>query len=257
MDSANLWFTSEVDDAVIDVRVGGRWGQRTAVDLTHGLRKCLAECPRAIVVDLQHLVDPAGSAAPVLLAAQHAATRTDPPVQVMLCAATDGLARVLDATGLTRSIPTYPTVAAARAAVDAGEFVRPAHRRAELMAVDASISRARNLTGQLCADWNLAHVCDSARLIASEFATNAVRHAGTPFTFVVSRRGRLLHLAARDHDPRLPPVPEGSAPVFDPLAEYGRGLLLVAAHATAWGAMRCRVGKVMWATLSSTTADLP
>jgi anti-anti-sigma regulatory factor len=253
MDSANVGYTSEVDDAVIDVRVSGRWGNRTAVDLAHGLRKCLAECPRAIVVDLQDLVDPAGSAAPVLLAAQHAAARTDPPVHLMLCAATDGLARVLKARGLTRSLPTYPTSAAAHAAVAAG-CVRPAHRRAELLAVDASIAEARNLAGQLCADWNLLHLCDSARLIASEFATNAVRHAGTPFTFVVSRRGRLLHLAARDQDPRLPPVHEGSTPVFDPLAEHGRGLLLVAVHATAWGAMRCRAGKVVWATLSSTAA---
>jgi anti-sigma regulatory factor (Ser/Thr protein kinase) len=98
------------------------------------------------------------------------------------------------------------------AAVAAGAFMRPAH--------------------------------DSARLIASEFATNAVRHAGTPFTFVVPRRGRLLHLAVRDQDPRLPPVHEGSTPVFDPLAEHGRGLLLVAAHATAWG--RCGAGSGRW-----------
>ena len=68
-------------------------------------------------------------------------------------------------------------------------------------------------------------------MVASELATNAVQHAGTPFSVTVD-------WACEEVTLRVPTAPTASrSPVSRaPLELRGRGLLLVDALSVAWGA---------------------
>lgn len=72
---------------------------------------------------------------------------------------------------------------------------------------------------------------DNAALVAGELTTNAILHAGSPFTVAVSSPDGVLRISVHDVNPMLP-VPRRK----EPLAESGRGLGLVAALAEGWGA---------------------
>ena len=97
-------------------------------------------------------------------------------------------------------------------------------------------------------DGHLAHLEPTCReavvLVASELATNVVRHARTPYEvhLVVDHR---VSIRVTDAGPGLPrvrhPTPEQSS---------GRGLLLVATIATAWGVDHADGRKVVWADVA-------
>jgi anti-sigma regulatory factor (Ser/Thr protein kinase) len=106
------------------------------------------------------------------------------------------------------------------------------------------------VTGRL-EDRGLPALVDSARLVVSELATNAVRHARTPFSVTLQRAGGTVVLRVQDGSD-LGPVP--GAPEL--LSLGGRGLLMVAASSAAWGVTPVPGGgKSVWATLVS--ADGP
>ncbi|MGW2256793.1 ATP-binding protein [Streptomyces sp. NPDC001780] len=112
------------------------------------------------------------------------------------------------------------------------------------------VSLARLELRKALAEWGLSALEDSAVLVLSELLTNAARHARVS-------PGRRI-------ETRYLPVPDGlRIEVHDASAERpvrrapdedacdGRGLMLVAALADAWGADdRDGPGKVVWATLS-------
>ncbi|MFC8172082.1 ATP-binding protein [Streptomyces sp. NPDC013012] len=119
---------------------------------------------------------------------------------------------------------------------------------------------ARLLTVQLTA-WGWPPACataEAAALIVAELAANAVTHGR------VSGRGFRLALTMTDADtdaaagtlrievtdPRGERVLPHCPPIATPLAESGRGLLLVDALATRWGtAPYPPSGKTVWACL--------
>jgi hypothetical protein len=84
-------------------------------------------------------------------------------------------------------------------------------------------------------------VCDAALLLTSELATNAVLHARTEFDVTVARLADVVRIAVTDGNTRLP------QPCMAPAdATTGRGLALVDAMASAWGADRHGRGKTVW-----------
>jgi anti-sigma regulatory factor (Ser/Thr protein kinase) len=83
-----------------------------------------------------------------------------------------------------------------------------------------------------------------ARLVVSELATNAVIHAGTPFSVAVCCNGSALRIEVQDRS--------GAAPIMrssTPTARSGRGLLLVDAVTRDWGVEPGPDGKTVWAEL--------
>jgi anti-sigma regulatory factor (Ser/Thr protein kinase) len=87
------------------------------------------------------------------------------------------------------------------------------------------------------------HLAD-ARLVVSEMASNAVLHAGTPFSVSVRYTGSAVRISVRDWSPTRPVVRSGG-----PASLSGRGLRLVAAIAEAWGVDAGADGKTVWAEL--------
>jgi anti-sigma regulatory factor (Ser/Thr protein kinase) len=103
-----------------------------------------------------------------------------------------------------------------------------------------SIARVRRfvagaLEGCDCPDPTI----DSALLLVSEVATNAVVHAATPFTVRVSHSDHAVTIEVADQSPLKPEARE-------PDLDGGRGLQIVAAIASDWGAYNDGAGKVVF-----------
>ncbi|MER5488720.1 ATP-binding protein [Streptomyces sp. NPDC002812] len=89
-------------------------------------------------------------------------------------------------------------------------------------------------------------IVDTAALLATELLSNALTHAdvgGEPFQVRLDLywNGCGLTIVVTDPDPRLP-----VAMSADDDAEHGRGLELLEALATRWGACPAGAGKTVW-----------
>jgi anti-sigma regulatory factor (Ser/Thr protein kinase) len=116
-------------------------------------------------------------------------------------------------------------------------------RTSLVVSAESSASRtAREAVHELCAHAAVpADTSEVAELLVSELVTNAQEHAGGPAVVDVEVDDRSLRVAVADEDPTLP------APrAMQPDAERGRGLMLVAALASSWGATPAARGKSVW-----------
>ncbi|MFE9683730.1 ATP-binding protein [Streptomyces sp. NPDC002701] len=120
--------------------------------------------------------------------------------------------------------------------------------RFELAAHPGSAAQARHLTRARLAGWAVCEdTCDTAELVVSELVTNAIVHTASRHVVCELHDGAdAVRIAVRD---------EGCAPGEPhpspqrPDEEHGRGLLLVAAMCTAWGAQETGPGLLVWAEL--------
>ncbi len=141
-----------------------------------------------------------------------------------------------------------------------------------------SVPEARSLVQQCLKEWGLPGPLDDAELTLSELVTNAVLHGRPPVRVDLSCAGRVLEIAVLDDEPALPVVrPErrdlhqdlaqvldveadldGQVEERDPRLDVGaagsvaggRGLLLVEALASRWGAVPLPDGgKAVWLQL--------
>lgn len=95
---------------------------------------------------------------------------------------------------------------------------------------------------------------DIAALLVAELASNAAVHGRVPgrdFEVVLKLLGRTLRIEVSDTRGELrPSTPGTSRPASRPLAETGRGMLLVEALADRWDVLdRVPVGKTVVAEL--------
>lgn len=138
-------------------------------------------------------------------------------------------------------------------------------RRSRLVLADTpnAVALARLHAADVLADWEVAaDVVDTARLLVSELATNAVRHSedgeeSAPpsssrsdvrtFELMVEAVPGAVRLSVWDRDAR-PPVLKAVG--VD--ATGGRGIFIVAALSRAWGYYPARgmTGKVVWAEVA-------
>ncbi|GHJ48149.1 ATP-binding protein [Catellatospora sp. TT07R-123] len=138
-----------------------------------------------------------------------------------------------------------PALCADRAdALLRAQRTEPARLRVQGLSPDPQApAEARDMLADSCVLWDVpAPAHQLLRQICSELVSNAVRHARTEFTFELRGDHRDVHVAVHDHDPRLPPPPQGRS-------RDSHGLLLVAALASCWGIIAVPGGKVVWATV--------
>jgi anti-sigma regulatory factor (Ser/Thr protein kinase) len=119
-----------------------------------------------------------------------------------------------------------------------------AHRREVFLPVPEAVAAARRLVADAVTSWGALDVAWEAELIASEMATNAVRHGESPFRASVSHRDDVIRIAVEDAGPGWPRRREATTHDFG-----GRGVLIVAELAHRWGADEQPQGKVIWAEL--------
>jgi anti-sigma regulatory factor (Ser/Thr protein kinase) len=119
--------------------------------------------------------------------------------------------------------------------------VRP--DRAAFPPLPTSAAEARQFVrdgfnGVDCAEVTL----DTAVILVSELATNAIRHAGTPFTVSMHHDPPNISIEVADASSALPVLRE-------PDVNGGRGLQMLAALATNWGVRNDADGKTVFFTL--------
>ncbi|GHJ38319.1 hypothetical protein Sm713_39280 [Streptomyces sp. TS71-3] len=126
--------------------------------------------------------------------------------------------------------------------------------RFELTAHLGSAAQARRMTRAWLTAWAVCEdTCDSATLVVSELVTNAIVHT--------SSRQIICELQDEDGKVRIAVGDEGRAHGDpNPAAgrdgeEHGRGLLLVSAVCSAWGALETGPGLQVWAELPREAED--
>ncbi|MDQ1680376.1 MAG: hypothetical protein QOI42_1235 [Frankiaceae bacterium] len=108
--------------------------------------------------------------------------------------------------------------------------------------VTAAAPAARRFVTTTLSAWGLHHLVDDVILATSEIATNAVRHAVSPFRLRISRDRATLRVTVEDVAP-VRPVPRTAAD--DDFG--GRGLAIVQTVANRWGYDSLARGKAVWA----------
>ncbi|MFF7993170.1 ATP-binding protein [Kitasatospora xanthocidica] len=137
--------------------------------------------------------------------------------------------------------------------VDAVEWMFPRLPR--------SAGRARIRFLRMAFEWEVpVESAETALILLSELVTNACRHARSPRDRMIGVRVllptcSLLRIEVSDANPELPSLRHAS-----PEDESGRGLELVAALATSWGAHargEGYIGKTTWCELALPTPANP
>lgn len=108
-----------------------------------------------------------------------------------------------------------------------------------------AVAAGRRFVSETLARWGHPGHAETASLLVSEIATNAVRYARAAIEVRVHRTAREIVTEISDDSSHLPqrrlPSPE---------EENGRGLMLVDALASSWGARPTETGKTVWFTLT-------
>jgi anti-sigma regulatory factor (Ser/Thr protein kinase) len=124
---------------------------------------------------------------------------------------------------------------------------------AVLVAEPVSASKARDFVCLHLVEHNLLYLVEDIRLVASELATNAMVHAGTPFTVTLSKTEEIVLLVVQDGSTSVPvrAMPQ----VMD---VHGRGLVLVELLSHEWGASTDAEGfKSVWVSFATRTRSGP
>jgi len=108
-----------------------------------------------------------------------------------------------------------------------------------------SVGGARRWLAEALSKWRMEPaVIDTAVLLVSELATNAIIHTGSSFDVSVSVSGRRVRVSVADDSP-CPPIPRPRPSPAD--QEGGQGLHLIQTLARAWGTDQVPAdGKVVW-----------
>ena len=111
-------------------------------------------------------------------------------------------------------------------------------QRLSLSPLSESPGEARRFVAAWLERWGYSELIDTAALVTSELATNAVEHTGERFTVAVEDLGDGVHVEVGDHAAALP-IPHDDV--------RGRGMQIIAALADAWGTTLVpNDGKLVW-----------
>jgi anti-sigma regulatory factor (Ser/Thr protein kinase) len=116
--------------------------------------------------------------------------------------------------------------------------------------VPEAVAALRRFVIDVLARWGEHDLVEDGALVASEMATNAVRHGDSPFRAVMGRSDGVVRLGVEDVGPGWPQ--KVSATLDD---SAGRGLAIVEALAHRWGCDPVPDGKVIWAELTAGPAS--
>jgi anti-sigma regulatory factor (Ser/Thr protein kinase) len=124
-----------------------------------------------------------------------------------------------------------------------------AHAQQAWPGTAASVGEARRFVRQTLVGWGAETFEWPAAALVSELATNAVLHAGTRFSVVLTLDDNRLRLAVTDGSPAQPVVRN-----YGEESTTGRGLRLVVQLSEQWGCDPEKGSKTVWCELSVSTS---
>lgn len=122
---------------------------------------------------------------------------------------------------------------------------RPIEARTHLTLSPAAPAEARRFIRDALRRTHFEPVTDIVTLLASELVTNAVLHAASHVDLAVCADGDVVRVEVADTSSRMPEPAR-----YEPDAQTGRGLGVVAAEAHDWGTRVTAGGKIVWFEVS-------
>lgn len=230
------------DDGVLHVAFSGTLSLSTTVDVRRVLRKCLAEQPLAVIIDVAGLrVED-----PLQLTVFPTAAASDPSTALVLVSPSPAFRAMLDS-WILKSIGVCDTAEQAVALVV--DHAADKLCRVDLPAEPTAPGRARAVAVKFCEENSLWDAMDSVMLVTSELVSNAVRHGRSAPGLRLALRGPYLYVSVQDHSTRLPVLLDIDHVNAAPLLPSGRGLYLVDVHSSAWGSLPMHRHKTVWAAI--------
>jgi anti-sigma regulatory factor (Ser/Thr protein kinase) len=113
-----------------------------------------------------------------------------------------------------------------------------------------AVATGRRFVSATLARWGYPDHAETASLLVSEIATNAVRHARTAIELRIHRTDREIVTEITDDSTHLP-----QRRLPSPDEENGRGLMLVDVLASSWGTRPTQTGKIVWFVLTTDQAE--
>jgi STAS domain len=232
----NVW----AQGGALIVRPDGVLDMSSYAELRDCLLKCVAEQPRAVLVELGGLRVESVTLLSVF-AAVWMRTASWPAVPLLLAATREPVRSMLRRSAVPRFVSTHDTLAQAWASID-----RPRLRQRVEFTISSSPycgRRVRRRVRDVCILWGLRSMCDDVMLVAGALVDNAV--SDDELAVRLELREDRLTVAVRCADPRV------RQPSRGPLDSGGsRGLAIVAAVCSVWGhAPTAGGGKVIWGVL--------
>nr|WP_078948202.1 ATP-binding protein [Streptomyces griseus] len=126
------------------------------------------------------------------------------------------------------------------------------HLSVEYAPRPTAVREARAEVRKQLEGWGLAEqedLVDTAELLVSELATNALLHSASRFRLTLTAAHGVLRCEVADTGRRAPQVLQAGG------AESGRGMFLVDALARRWGCHQDGPGKTVWFELGTCGAD--
>lgn len=131
-------------------------------------------------------------------------------------------------------------------------YVPRVEARTKLPPDPRSPGAARRFVISTLSSWSLESAADTVVLLVSELVTNALLHARSEIELALTNAAGELRVEVIDASPILPHVQP-----YRPAAGTGRGLVLVEALSTDWGAHEDGNGKVVWFTMPARERPMP
>ncbi|MFI5496654.1 ATP-binding protein [Actinoplanes sp. NPDC051859] len=103
------------------------------------------------------------------------------------------------------------------------------------------------------AQWQSPPLVEDTLLVITELVQNVEQHTTSGGELAIYRHDNVVHIEVTDSCSNMP-----HARTADPRRIGGRGLLVVSAITTSWGAHRIHQGKIVWAHIAvnePSTAD--
>jgi len=232
----------DISSGITTVVLSGQLDAGSGRQIRQALMKCAAECPAAVIVDLQDVrAGDTGTVSVFAVAHEHAVREYGVPVLY----AQPGTELASRLAAFRRYVHLFPTQTAAVLGVAAWT---PRWRCRTMQPMAASVKAARDMVGEACRQWDLTSLRDPAEAIASDLATNAIAYTRQPFQTTISHSSLYLRISVK-HSTAPPPedTPPGTTPPGQP--QTPPGLSTVEALATHWGSTPAPDGKIVWVML--------
>jgi hypothetical protein len=128
-----------------------------------------------------------------------------------------------------------------------GAYADDVHSRSRVfLPAPQAVSATRHFVADVLAEWGQSPLVEDCVLIASELATNAVVHGGSPFRASVRREAHSVLIEVEDADAATPYRGPALLDAVD-----GRGIAIVEDLAHRSGCRRLADSKVLWAELAA------
>jgi hypothetical protein len=225
------------------LRISGIVDSTTYLSIRDQIIKAALDEPRAVIVDVNELEAPAGSAWAVFTSARwHVNTWPEVPI-ILVCGHRHGREAIVR-NGVARYLPVYDTVNAAIDAMMRSGISRTRRRtRVDLPAHLTSLGRARDLVEDSLTAWLMPDMIAVAKVVVTAFVENVLVHTHSPPSVRLETDGMTIAVAVSDASRTPATIREAAAP--HPLT----GLQIVASLCRTWGNAPMPTGKTVWAVI--------